>query len=164
MSLNLNKLKGDMTAASGASVSLNRGSDVMAITAKGKEDDDFKFDPSKSLRSMLESLRPYDQIPSRSSRLEEVSDSLSERLSTTPYTRMVFVFKYSDDETLSAINNAVCNVNMDALPDIQGSMRSYSFTAEEIQAANTGRLDVVCGFTVIDDEVRVVVIEGLGKL
>jgi len=46
---------------------------------------------------------------------------------------MVVVFKYLDDDTLFAIDRAVNRVNTKALPDIQGSIRSYSLTAAEVQ-------------------------------
>lgn len=60
-------------------------------------------------------------------------DVLQARLAVTPYTRMVVVFKYLDDDTLSAIDRAVTRVNTKALPDIQGSIRSYSLTAAEVR-------------------------------
>lgn len=47
---------------------------------------------------------------------------------------------------------------------LKGTLRSYSFSKEEIQSANDGELDVVCGFTIIDDETRMIVIEGLGGI
>ncbi len=60
-------------------------------------------------------------------------DALRARLAVTPFTRMVVVFKYLDDDTLFAIDRAVNRVNTKALPDIQGSIRSYSLTAAEVQ-------------------------------
>ena len=60
-------------------------------------------------------------------------DALRVRLAVTPFTRMVVVFKYLDDDTLFAIDRAVNRVNTKALPDIQGSIRSYSLTAAEVQ-------------------------------
>jgi hypothetical protein len=86
---------------------------------------------------------------------------LQVRLKQTPFTRMVFIFRYDDDATLSRINKAVNKVNSHALPDIQGSIRSYSFTAAEREAAVKAVRDVVTGFTIIDDDVRIVVVEGL---
>ena len=82
-------------------------------------------------------------------------------LAITPFTRMVFVFKYDDDATLLAINTAVSKVNRRALPNIQGSLRSYSLADEELRASEDGSLDVITGFSLIDDEVRLVVLEGL---
>ena len=48
------------------------------------------------------------------------SEELSIRLSTTPFTRMVFVFRYDDDDALLAISDAVSRVNTRSMPDIQG--------------------------------------------
>lgn len=117
---------------------------------------------SMSLRSTFTSMKETaTRIPRDLSSSQEISISVQERLAVTPYTRMVFVFKYTDDETLSAINTAVSTVNLMALPNIQGSLRSYSFSKNETISANSAELDVICGFTVIDDDVRIVVIEGL---
>lgn len=91
----------------------------------------------------------------------ETENYYRRKLKATPYTRMVFVFRYDDDNTLLLINKAISRANLAALPDIQGSLRSYSFTDEERQAACSAELDVVTGFTIIDDDVRIVVIEGL---
>jgi hypothetical protein len=44
---------------------------------------------------------------------------LARLLSTTPYTRMVFIFKYSNDDLLEAVNEAINKVNKKALPNIQ---------------------------------------------
>ena len=83
------------------------------------------------------------------------------------------------------INNAVIVVNSRALPDLQvcycclnmivhinlslttstqGTLRSYSFSEQDIKHTNDGELDVVCGFTIIDDETRLIVLEGLGGI
>ena len=118
---------------------------------------------SQTLRSTFNTLSEKDSAkpPRDLAKPETVSIMVRERIEVCPYTRMVFVFKYTDDETLSAINAAVSAVNLVALPDIQGSLRSYIFSKEEVLSVNSGVLDVVCGFTVIDDDVRIVVIEGL---
>jgi hypothetical protein len=42
------------------------------------------------------------------------------RLSVTPFTRMVFCFKYDDDDALAAINDALGRVNTKALKNMQG--------------------------------------------
>jgi hypothetical protein len=71
-------------------------------------------------------------------------------LQVTPFTRMVLIFKYEDDATLLSILAAMGKVNMKALPNIQGSLRSYSFSEKELSEAIKGQLDVVTGFHVID--------------
>eukprot|EP01034_Spumella_vulgaris_P034753 gene34753-42863_t len=88
-------------------------------------------------------------------------DPLSRRLAVTPFTRMVFQFRYLDDDTLLAISNAITKVNSTTLANIQGTIRSYSFTDEELQQSIGGQLDVISGFMIIDDDVRMVVLEGL---
>ena len=93
--------------------------------------------------------------------LDEDERMLQERLTITPFSRMVLVFKYDDDETLLAINAAISAVNLRALRDIQGSLRSYSLTEEELRASIEGRLDVISGFMIIDDDTRIAVLEGL---
>lgn len=87
--------------------------------------------------------------------------SLQKRLQVTPFARMVFVMRYDDDKTLNAINDSLMAVNSRALQNIQGTIRSYSFSLEESEQCRNGMLDVITGFTVIDDEVRIIVLEGL---
>jgi hypothetical protein len=86
---------------------------------------------------------------------------LKNRLAVTPFTRMVFVFRYRDNESLRNINAAIAKVNKAALPDIQGSLQSYAFTDSEKASAKDAQLDVVTGFTIIDNDQRIIVIEGL---
>jgi hypothetical protein len=50
---------------------------------------------------------------------------------------------------------------MGALPDIQGSLRSYALDESELEAASKGELDVVTGVMIIDDDTRMVILEGL---
>lgn len=89
---------------------------------------------------------------------------LQQKLSVTPYTRMIVLMKYMDDDTLYAIGEALNRINMAALPNIQGSIRSYSLTPEEVKAAKNGQLDLISGFMIIDDDLRLLVIEGLAGL
>jgi hypothetical protein len=91
----------------------------------------------------------------------DLDDELVHRLKVTPFTRMVFAFKYDDDATLMAINETLNGVNAKALPNIQGTLRSYSLTDEEAEQSNNTELDLLTGFTIIDDDMRIVVIEGL---
>ena len=91
-------------------------------------------------------------------------DTLRAKLAVTPFTRMVVVFKYLDDNTLLAIDEAVRKVNLKALPDIQGSIRSYSLTPTEEKQSIEAKLDCISGFMIIDDDVRMVVLEGLAGL
>ena len=95
------------------------------------------------------------------------------------------LLRYDDNETLHMINDAITSVNSKALPDIQvlfpipsylsplpsppshllqGTLRSYSLSKEEIALTDAGELDVICGFSVIDNEMRMIVIEGLGGI
>jgi hypothetical protein len=86
---------------------------------------------------------------------------LQQKLAVTPFTRMIVLFKYLDDDTLRAISSGLNAVNGAALPDIQGTLRSYSFSEAELQAAKDAQLDVITGFMIIDDDMRLVVLEGL---
>lgn len=86
---------------------------------------------------------------------------LQKKLAVTPFTRMVVLFKYTDDETLRAIAAGMNAVNGAALPDIQGTLRSYSLSETELQAAKQAKLDLITGFMIIDDDQRLVVLEGL---
>lgn len=88
-------------------------------------------------------------------------DALHKKLAVTPFTRMVVVFKYIDDDTLLGLDEAIAKVNSKALPDIQGSLRSYSYTPKQLEASIKGKLDVISGFMIIDDDIRMVVLEGL---
>jgi len=93
--------------------------------------------------------------------LSEEDQRLRDKLTLTPFTRMVFVLKFDDDETLLAINNAISKVNLASLSDIQGSLRSYSFNEHELKGCVDGTLDVITGFMIIDDDMRIAVLEGL---
>jgi hypothetical protein len=86
---------------------------------------------------------------------------LQRKLAVTPFTRMVVLFKYQDDDTLRAIARGLNAVNSAALPDIQGTLRSYSLSEQELVAAREASLDLITGFMIIDDDMRMVVLEGL---
>lgn len=116
---------------------------------------------TKTLRETFSFLNTNGTQTQESGEGIEPAKEVQQRLRATPFNRMVFVFRYDDSVTLEAINGAVSKVNLAALTNIQGSLRSYNFTAEEIIAAAGGYLDVVCGFTLIDNNTRIVVIEGL---
>lgn len=69
----------------------------------------FKHDEKRAEElSATAPINPYDR-----------DAGLTRLLNTTPYTRMVFIFKYSNDALLEAINEAVNKVNKKALPNIQ---------------------------------------------
>lgn len=86
---------------------------------------------------------------------------LKNKLLVTPFTRMIFLFKYQDNETLLAIDEAINKVNKKALPNIQGTIRSYSLTEDELKQSIDGSLDLISGYMIIDDDMRLVVLEGL---
>ena len=92
---------------------------------------------------------------------DPLSDAeLMRRLSVTPFTRMVVTMQYADDDTLRAVSKGIEQVNSEALPDIQGTIRSHSFSEAELSASKEGRLDVLTGFMIIDDDMRLLVLEG----
>jgi hypothetical protein len=76
------------------------------------------------------------------------------------FERAVYCFSYDDEKTLQELQGAMYEVNQRALPE--ASLRSHQLSAEEKQGAVDGSLDVITGFTIIDDAFRLVVIEGLG--
>ena len=77
------------------------------------------------------------------------------------FTRATFSFEYRNVPMLNRVNAAIDAVNTAALENIHGSLRSYQLTEEEVNDAKAGILDIVGGFTIIDDDCRMVVIEGL---
>jgi hypothetical protein len=56
--------------------------------------------------------------------------AIEKLLKTTPYTRMVFMFKYDNEEMLEAINFAVNAVNQRALPNIQVHTQTFGSHSE----------------------------------
>ncbi|CAM9197164.1 unnamed protein product, partial [Hapterophycus canaliculatus] len=79
-----------------------------------------------------------------------------------PFSRAVVVVEYEDGGALvRKLTAAMENINSRALANIQGSLRAYVLTPEEKQAADNGTLDIVCGFTVIDEDSRTIVLEGV---
>jgi hypothetical protein len=88
-------------------------------------------------------------------------EQLTVELQQNPFTRMIIVMKYDNDEALDHFNEGLNAINSRALPDIQGTIRSYSLTGAELEAVKSGKLDVISGFMVIDNDTRIIVIEGL---
>ena len=76
------------------------------------------------------------------------------------FERAVFMFPYKNKELLQQVQNTMYEINGTALPEV--SLRSYQLTEDERVAANEGHLDIITGFTVIDDKHRIIVIEGIG--
>lgn len=84
-------------------------------------------------------------------------------LQVTPFTRMVILMPYGDDHLLRNLNDGINTINSRALPNIQGTIRSYSLSPAERTAALDGSLDLISGFMIIDDDLRLIVLEGLAK-
>ena len=57
------------------------------------------------------------------------------------------------------MNKAIERVNSANLEMI-GSLMTYELTEEEVTKANDGELNIICGFTVLDDDCRMIFIEG----
>jgi len=77
------------------------------------------------------------------------------------FTRMVLVFEYHNADMLRAVLESTESVNRNALPDPEISMKTYQLSDAEKASAAAGTLDIICGFTVIDDHYRMIVLEGL---
>jgi|EP00945_MAST-04E_sp_MAST-4E-sp1_P000018 hypothetical protein len=76
------------------------------------------------------------------------------------FERAVYAFAYEDNEMLHQVQDLMYRVNKDALPDT--ALRAHQLTKEQVAAAHEGTLDIICGFQVIDDDFRIIVVEGLG--
>jgi hypothetical protein len=85
--------------------------------------------------------------------------SLSSSSSPPLFSRLVLLFPYHDTATLSQLMRVLETVNRSALPD-GISLRSYQLTPQETRDCERGELDVLTGWMVIDDDVRVVALEG----
>ncbi|GMH93870.1 hypothetical protein TL16_g12744 [Triparma laevis f. inornata] len=76
-----------------------------------------------------------------------------------PFTRAVYTFEYGNVGLLQSLNKAIEGVNSKNL-DMIGSLMTYELTEEEIERAEGGDLNIICGFTVLDDDCRMIFIEG----
>jgi hypothetical protein len=101
------------------------------------------------VRSFIASTRHYTDVVHGSGRSKD-----------NVFERAVYCFSYDDEFLLQQIQGAMYEVNQKALPE--ASLRSHQMTPEEIALANSGELDVITGFTVIDDAYRLIILEGLG--
>jgi len=79
----------------------------------------------------------------------------------SPFTRMVLTFNYKNSTLLRALMDAADAVNKKTLPG--QSLRSYQLTPEEAENAEAGTLDIVTGVQIIDDDYRMIIIEGLAE-
>ena len=78
-----------------------------------------------------------------------------------PFTRAVYTFEYHAVKQLQTLNRAIDRVNETTLRETMiGSLMSYQFSEEEVERANNAELNVICGFMVIDDDCRMVFVEG----
>ncbi|CAK9115561.1 Uncharacterized protein FLJ43738 [Durusdinium trenchii] len=76
------------------------------------------------------------------------------------FERVIFLFPYNDLERMQRVRAALDEINARALPDAV-SLRSHQLSAEEVDRANRGMLDILTGFQVVDDDFRIIVLEGL---
>ena len=77
------------------------------------------------------------------------------------FERAIFMFPYKEKEVLQQLREAMDAVNSKAIPF--ASLRSYQLTDEQAQAADEGKLDIVSGFQAVDDNTRIIVVEGLSE-
>jgi hypothetical protein len=84
---------------------------------------------------------------------------------TRLFSRAVFICEYDNSAVVSSLIAAMDSINTAALADqLQStgcSLRACQFTSEQVAAVNSGTLDVICGFSVIDDHCRMIIVEGL---
>ena len=79
---------------------------------------------------------------------------------TLIFQRQIYIFAYANSTLLQKLRKLVDDINAKALPT--AALRTHQFSEQEVDAAEKGTLDVVTGFQCVDDEFRVVVLEGLG--
>jgi hypothetical protein len=77
------------------------------------------------------------------------------------FERAVYCFSYDDNELLHQVQDLMTKVNAAALPGV--ALRAHQLTEQQVIDAQNGDLDIICGFQVIDDDFRIIVIEGLGS-
>lgn len=77
------------------------------------------------------------------------------------FERIVYLFPYDDINMLQAIRECVDQVNSAAIPNV--SLPSYQLTQWQKDAARDGKLDIICGFQIIEDAQRLIVLEGLSE-
>ena len=78
---------------------------------------------------------------------------------SAPFCRAFLFFPCGDVEKLRGLTAAIDAVNAKAIKT--GSLKSYQLTPEEVRRAEKADLDVICGFSIIDANSRIVVVEGL---
>ena len=77
------------------------------------------------------------------------------------FERAIFMFPYKEVEVLQQLREAMDAVNAKAIPFV--SLRSYQLTPEQATMADEGKLDIVSGFQAVDDNTRIIVVEGLSE-
>ncbi|ETW08472.1 hypothetical protein, variant 1 [Aphanomyces invadans] len=77
------------------------------------------------------------------------------------FTRMVVVIPYNDVATLQNMSKAMESINSAALPGVP--LRSYLLTAAQKEACDSGDLNVITGFQVIDAHYRMIFLEGIAE-
>eukprot|EP00750_Incisomonas_marina_P007810 INCI15056.2.p1 GENE.INCI15056.2~~INCI15056.2.p1 ORF type:complete len:1175 (-),score=230.15 INCI15056.2:595-4119(-) len=82
-----------------------------------------------------------------------------EKVPLPVFERIVYIFPYDDLAMLRVIRDCIDAVNSAAIPRV--SLPSYQLTAQQKAAAATGALDVVCGFQIVEEGQRMIVVEGL---
>jgi hypothetical protein len=146
-------------------VKLTRSLDPQAHTY----DSDLPMVHKVTLQDPKMTIKPDDSDFNKTVRLNEdnllnlTETDLQTILSHTPFTRMIIRFQYQDDDVLRAINEGINTINHLALPNIQGTIRSYALDKKEREDCIKGKLDVISGFMILDDDQRLVVLEGLAK-
>lgn len=78
------------------------------------------------------------------------------------FERVVFLFEYKSGALMQELCAVLRDVNARALPHAV-SLRSHQLSEKESALADSGELDILTGFQVVDDQFRVVVIEGLAN-
>ena len=75
---------------------------------------------------------------------------------------MVYIYPYKEPELVKTLNDAINEINLKALGITDGNLRYLTTKAFSEEERADRSLDIVGGFEIMDNDFRMLVIEGLG--
>lgn len=79
------------------------------------------------------------------------------------YERVIYIFPYKSKNYVVNLQEAVNQVNLEALNIQEGGVRALDTYALSQEEKNNRKLDYISGFEIIDNEFRMFVLEGLSE-